>query len=46
MVLTELGKLTIQKKEIKLIKDLQLPAPEIIFVGHGKEEVFENTDKS
>jgi len=42
MVKTEVGKLTIQKKEIEFIKDLILPVPHIVFIGHGQEQVFEN----
>lgn len=41
IVLTELGKLTINKKEIESIQDLILPIPQITFIGHGKEEVIE-----
>ena len=42
MVKTNLGKLTVQKNEIENIDDLILPIPEIIFIGHGQEEVIDN----
>ena len=42
LVITELGKLTIKKNEIESIKDLLYPIPDIEFLGHGKEEKFDN----
>ena len=41
MVDTDLGNLTINKSEIEKIEDLILPTANIIFIGHGQEEVFE-----
>ena len=41
LVDTDVGKLTIKKTEIKNIDDLILPTPDIIFIGHGQEEVFD-----
>ena len=38
---TDVGKLTISKSDIDKIDDLILPTPEIVFIGHGQEEVFE-----
>ena len=40
MVDTDLGNLTINKSEIEKIEDLILPTANIIFIGHGQEEVF------
>lgn len=42
LVDTDLGKLTINKSEIERIDDLILPTPDVIFIGHGQEEVFES----
>ena len=42
MVKTKVGQLTIQKKEIEFIKDLILPVPHIVFIGHGHEQVFDS----
>jgi len=42
VVKTKVGILTIDKKEIELIQDLILPVPNIVFLGHGKEEIFDN----
>ena len=39
---TNVGKLTIQKNEIENIEDLILPTPDIIFIGHGQEEILKN----
>lgn len=41
-VRTDVGKLTIQKNEIENIEDLILPTPNIIFIGHGQQEILEN----
>ena len=41
LVDTDVGKLTITKSEIESIDDLILPTPDVIFIGHGQEEVFE-----
>ena len=41
LVDTDVGKLTISKSEIDKIDDLILPTPDIVFIGHGQEEVFE-----
>jgi len=41
LVNTDVGKLTINKSEIEGINDLILPAPEIVFIGHGQENIFE-----
>jgi len=38
---TDVGKLTISKSEIENIDDLILPTPDIVFIGHGQEKVFE-----
>ena len=40
LVDTDVGKLTIIKSEIESIDDLILPTPDVIFIGHGQEEVF------
>ena len=40
LVDTDVGKLTINKSDIESIDDLILPTPDVIFIGHGKEEVF------
>jgi len=40
LVDTDVGKLTINKSEIISIDDLILPTPDVIFIGHGQEEVF------
>jgi hypothetical protein len=37
---TDVGKLTISKSEIDEINDLILPTPDIVFIGHGQEEIF------
>ena len=42
MVITKVGKLIINKNEIDNIEDLILPVPDIIFIGHGQEEIFDN----
>ena len=42
LVDTDVGKLTISKSEIDKIDDLILPIPNIVFIGHGQEEVFES----
>ena len=42
LVNTELGLLTLNKSEILGIEDLILPTPELVFIGHGQEEVFES----
>ena len=42
LVNTDLGKLTLNKSEIIDIKDLVLPSPKLVFIGHGNEEVFES----
>ena len=41
LVDTDVGKLTINKSEIESIDDLILPVPDVVFIGHGQEEVFE-----
>ena len=41
MVMTKVGKLTINKKEIESIQNMSHPEPDIIFIGHGQEEVFD-----
>ena len=41
LVDTNVGKLSINKSEIESIDDLILPTPDVIFIGHGQEEVFE-----
>ena len=41
MVDTNVGKLTINKSNIENIDNLILPTPDVIFIGHGQEEVFE-----
>ncbi len=40
LIKTDLGKLTISKSDIEGIEDLVLPMPEVVFIGHGQEEVF------
>ena len=40
LVKTDLGKLTISKSDIEDIEDLILPVPDIVFIGHGQEEIF------
>ena len=42
LVNTDLGKLTINKSDIEDIEDLVLPTPDVVFIGHGQEEVFAN----
>jgi hypothetical protein len=42
LVNTEVGLLTLNKSEILGIEDLILPTPELVFIGHGQEEVFES----
>ena len=42
MIVTDLGKLNINKNEIDLIEDMILPVPNIVFVGNGQEEKFED----
>ena len=41
LVDTNVGKLTINKSNIENIDNLILPTPDVIFIGHGQEEVFE-----
>ena len=40
LVKTDVGKLTLNKTDIAGIEDLTLPIPDLIFIGHGQEEVF------
>ena len=40
LIKTDLGKLTINKSDIEGIEDLVLPTPDVVFIGHGQEEVF------
>ena len=42
MVKTKVGLLTIEKKEIDFIENLILPVPHIVFIGHGREQVFDS----
>ena len=42
MVKTDVGRLTINKNEIENIEDLILSIPDIIFIGHGQEEIIDN----
>ena len=42
MVKTKVGKLSIEKKEIEFIQDLILPIPNVVFIGHGKEQIFDS----
>ena len=42
IVKTIVGSLTIEKKEIDYIEDLILPEPQIVFIGHGQEQVFDS----
>ena len=42
IVKTKVGSLTIEKKEIDYIEDLVLPKPQIVFIGHGQEQVFDS----
>ena len=39
---TDVGKLTISKLDIEKIDDLILPIADIIFIGHGQEEIFKD----
>jgi len=41
MVMTKVGKLTINKKEIESIQNMSRPEPDIIFIGHGQEEALD-----
>ena len=41
LVDTDVGKLTINKSDIENIDDLILPTPDVVFIGHGQEEIFE-----
>ena len=40
LIKTDLGKLTINKSDIEGIEDLVLPTPDVVFIGHGQEEIF------
>ena len=40
LIKTDLGKLTINKLDIEGIEDLVLPTPDVVFIGHGQEEIF------
>jgi hypothetical protein len=40
LINTEVGKLTLNKSNILGIEDLILPIPNLVFIGHGKEEIF------
>ena len=42
IVKTKVGSLTIEKKEIDYIEDLILPEPQVVFIGHGQEKVFDS----
>lgn len=42
LVNTEVGLLTLNKSDIVGIEDLILPTPDLVFIGHGKEEVFDS----
>ena len=42
MVKTKVGTLTIAKKEIDFIQDLVFPVPDIVFIGHGQEQVLDS----
>ena len=42
VVITKVGQLIIDKNEIENIEDLIPPIPDIIFIGHGQEEIFDN----
>ena len=36
------ARLTINKSDIVSVKNLVLPAPDIVFIGHGQEETFQS----
>ena len=42
MVVTDVGRLNIEKKDIELIEDFVLPVPNIVFLGHGQKQIFDN----
>ena len=42
LVQTEVGKLIINKSDIKKINDLIVPSADIVFVGHGQEKIYNN----
>jgi len=42
LVNTDLGKITINKSDINKIDDLVLPIANVVFIGHGQEEILEN----
>ena len=42
IVKTTVGSLTIEKKEIDYIEDLVFPEPQIVFIGHGQEQVYDS----
>ena len=42
LVDTDVGKITINKSDIEKVDDLILPIADIIFIGHGQEEIFNN----
>ena len=42
LVSTGMGKISINKSDINTVEDLVLPVPEIVFLGHGNEEILEN----
>ena len=41
IVNTDLGQLTIAKEDIEKIENFILPVPEVDFIGHGKEEIYD-----
>jgi len=45
LVDTDLGKLTINKLDIEKIDDLILPSADIVFIGHGYEEISKDYRK-
>tara|TARA_B100000131_G_C18078583_1_gene597345 strand:- start:763 stop:1533 length:771 start_codon:yes stop_codon:yes gene_type:complete len=42
LVNTDLGKITINKSDISKIDNLVLPIANVVFIGHGQEEILEN----
>ena len=42
MVITDVGQLNIEKEDIELIEDFILPVPNIVFIGNGKKQAFDD----
>ena len=42
MVIPDVGQLNIEKEDIELIEDFILPVPNIVFIGNGKKQAFDD----